>query len=203
MKREIRQRINNPHKFKNRGIPQGKQNRIYFPKSRALPKRAFIICNEPRNPQPISKNQDYNPHGHPTFPRKTIPPTLLWLEQPDTARARTGTGSGSGRSESRKKGMQIQTVEVAPPSRPRTTSDPWEETGISSSKAQISPFLFLFISEKEEERRDKGREKGQVESVQRKMKNLHSIRSYMIIWKKCERGNWLLIRIILKWDSDG
>lgn len=129
----------------------GKQNTIYFLKSRALPKWAFIICTKPAKPTIFSKNQDYSPHGHPKFSTKTIPPTLLWLEQPATARARTGTGSGSGRSERGKKGIQTQTVEVVPPSKPKTTSDPSGETGISSSKSHISPFLYLFITEKVEQ----------------------------------------------------
>ena len=42
--------------------------------------------------------------------------------------------------------MQMQTVEVVPPSKPNNTSVPPSETGMSSSKSQISPFLHLFIA---------------------------------------------------------
>ena len=48
-----------------------KHNTIYFLKSRAFPKWAFIICTQPTKPTIFSKNQDYSPHGHLKFSTKT------------------------------------------------------------------------------------------------------------------------------------
>lgn len=51
-----------------------------------------------------------------------IPPTLLKLEDPATARPRSGSGSGRlWISEKGRSGMQTQTVEVVPPSTPIIT----------------------------------------------------------------------------------
>ena len=55
-----------------------------------------------------------------------------------------GTGSGRG-SEKGKIGMQMQTVEVVPPSKPKMTSPAPAATGIWFSKSQTSPFLYRFI----------------------------------------------------------
>lgn len=75
------------------------------------------------------------------------PPTELWLEQPATARAMIGRGwSGMRREEWRAAGIQTQTVEVVPPSRPRMTLAFLLTAGISLSKSHVSSFLYLFIS---------------------------------------------------------
>lgn len=72
---------------------------------------------------------------------ESIPPTELWLEHPPTARERMGKGSGSGPAA----GRQTQTVEVVPPSTPRTTPSAGP-VGACASKPQISPFLNRFIA---------------------------------------------------------